>query len=118
MLAAAPFMVLTARAGSMPVILGAAFVAMFLVFLNNGPLNNAIVSAVPPLFRSFAVGLSVLAYHLLGDAISPPIIGKIGDRFSLATAIALNAIPVAVGGVVLMVGARLLHGPPASRVAP
>jgi predicted MFS family arabinose efflux permease len=116
MLLAAPFMVLTARAGSIPVILGAAFVAMFLVFLNNGPLNNAIVSSVPPLFRSFAVGLSVLAYHLLGDAISPPIIGEIGDRLSLATAIALNAIPVALGGLVLMVGARLLHGPPASRV--
>ncbi len=117
MMLAAPFMVLTARAGTMPVILGAAFVAMFLVFLNNGPLNNAIVSSVPPLFRSFAVGLSVLAYHLLGDAISPPIIGRIGDRLSLATAIALNAIPVAAGGLVLMVGARLLHGPPGARVA-
>ncbi len=116
MLLAAPFMVWTARAGSIPVILGAAFLAMFLVFLNNGPLNNAIVSAVPPLFRSFAVGLSVLAYHLLGDAISPPIIGWVGDRLSLGTAIALNAIPVALGGLVLMVGARLLHVPPARTV--
>ena len=116
MLLAAPFMVWTAMAGSIPAILAAAFVAMFLVFLNNGPLNNAIVSAVPPLFRSFAVGLSVLAYHLLGDAISPPIIGWVGDRSSLGAAIALNAIPVAVGGLVLMVGARLLHGPPAARV--
>lgn len=116
MLLAAPFMVWTARAGSVPVILAAAFVAMFLVFLNNGPLNNAIVSAVPPLFRSFAVGLSVLAYHLLGDAISPPIIGWVGDRLSLGTAIALNAIPVALGGVVLMVGARVLHGPSVHRV--
>ena len=117
MLLAAPFMVWTARAGSIPLILGAAFVAMFLVFLNNGPLNNAIVSSVPPLFRSFAVGLSVLAYHLLGDAISPPIIGWIGDRSSLALAIALNAIPVALGGLVLVVGARLLHGPPVHRVS-
>jgi len=72
---------------------------------------------VPPLFRSFAVGLSVLAYHLLGDAISPPIIGWIGDRSSLALAIALNAIPVALGGLVLVVGARLLHGPPVHRVS-
>jgi len=116
MLLAAPFMVWTSRAGSIPLILATAFVAMFLVFLNNGPLNNAIVSSVPPLFRSFAVGISVLAYHLLGDAISPPIIGWIGDRSSLALAIALNAIPVALGGLVLVVGARLLHGPPAPRV--
>jgi len=89
---------------------------MFLVFLNNGPLNAAIVSAVPPLFRSFAVGLSVLAYHALGDAISPPIIGWLGDRLSLGHAIALNAIPVFLGGLLLVVGARLLHGPPAHRV--
>ena len=117
MLLAAPFMVWTAYAGSVPVIFGAAFIAMFLVFLNNGPLNNAIVSAVPPLFRSFAVGLSVLCYHALGDAISPPIIGWLGDRLSLGTAIALNAIPVFVGGLLLVIGARLLHGPPAPRVA-
>jgi MFS family permease len=117
MLVAAPFMVWTAYARSVPLIFAASFVAMLLVFLNNGPLNNAIVSAVPPLFRSFAVGLSVLCYHALGDAISPPIIGWIGDRSSLGTAIALNAIPVFVGGVLLIVGARLLHGPPAARVA-
>jgi MFS family permease len=108
MLLAAPFMVITARATSIPLIFGAAFMAMLLVFLNNGPLNAAIVSAVPPLFRSFAVGLSVLCYHLLGDAISPPVIGWLGDKMSLGMAIALNAIPVLLGGVVLMVGARLL----------
>jgi MFS family permease len=117
MLLAAPFMVWTAYAGSVPVIFAAAFIAMFLVFLNNGPLNNAIVSAVPPLFRSFAVGLSVLCYHALGDAISPPIIGWVGDRLSLGTAIALNAIPVFVGGLLLVIGARLLHAPAASRVS-
>jgi MFS family permease len=108
MLLAAPFMVVTARATSIPVIFAAAFMAMLLVFLNNGPLNAAIVSAVPPLFRSFAVGLSVLCYHLLGDAISPPIIGWLGDKMSLGAAIALNAIPVLLGGLVLMIGARLL----------
>ena len=111
MLLAAPFMVWTAFAASVPIIFAAAFVAMFLVFLNNGPLNNAIVSAVPPHFRSFAVGLSVLCYHALGDAISPPIIGLIGDRSTLGIAIALNAIPVFVGGLLLVVGARVLHRP-------
>ena len=116
MLLAAPFMVWAAYSGSVPIIYAASFCAMFLVFLNNGPLNAAIVSAVPPLFRSFAVGLSVLAYHALGDAISPPIIGWLGDRLSLGHAIALNAIPVFLGGLLLVVGARLLHGPPAARV--
>ena len=111
MLLAAPFMVWCAHTASVPLIYVAAFLAMFLVFLNNGPLNAAIVSAVPPLFRSFAVGLSVLIYHLLGDALSPPIIGWLGDKLSLATAITLNAIPVFLGGLVLVVGARVLHRP-------
>jgi MFS transporter, Spinster family, sphingosine-1-phosphate transporter len=109
MLLAAPFMVWCAHTASVPLIYAAAFAAMFLVFLNNGPLNAAIVSAVPPLFRSFAVGLSVLIYHLLGDALSPPIIGWLGDKLSLGTAITLNAIPVFLGGLVLVVGARVLH---------
>jgi len=111
MLLAAPFMVWCAHTQSVPLIYVASFLAMFLVFLNNGPLNAAIVSSVPPLFRSFAVGLSVLIYHLLGDAISPPIIGWLGDKLSLAAAITLNAIPVALGGLVLVIGARLLHRP-------
>jgi len=109
MLLAAPFMVWCAYTASVPLIYATAFAAMFLVFLNNGPLNAAIVSAVPPLFRSFAVGLSVLIYHLLGDALSPPIIGWLGDKLSLGTAITLNAIPVFLGGLVLVVGARVLH---------
>src|SRR5262249_14368424 len=108
---AAPFMVWTANAASVPIIFAAAFLAMFLVFLNNGPLNAAVVSSVPPHFRSFAVGLSVLCYHALGDAISPPIIGWLGDRLSLGTAIALNALPGFLGGLLLVVGARVLHRP-------
>ena len=58
----------------------------------------------------------MLCYHALGDAISPPIIGWLGDRLSLGHAIALNAIPVFVGGLLLVLGARLLHGPPGARV--
>jgi hypothetical protein len=56
----------------------------------------------------------VLCYHALGDAISPPVIGWLGDKLSLGTAITLNAIPVFLGGLVLMIGARLLHQPVAT----
>jgi MFS transporter, Spinster family, sphingosine-1-phosphate transporter len=108
LLLAVPFMVLVARNRSPLVIFGAVAAAQFFIFLNNGPLNAAIVSAVPADVRSFAVGLSVLAYHALGDAISPPIIGMIADRSSLGMAILLNAIPVGVGGLLLVIGARLL----------
>jgi len=113
LLLAVPLMAVVALAHSPAVIFAAVAGAQFFIFLNNGPLNAAIVSAVPADVRSFAVGLSVLAYHALGDAISPPIIGMIADRSSLGTAILLNGIPVALGGIVLVIGARLL-GHPAS----
>jgi MFS transporter, Spinster family, sphingosine-1-phosphate transporter len=112
LLAAVPFMAVCALAQSHLVIYAAIAAAQFLIFLNNGPLNAAIVSAVPADIRSFAVGISVLAYHALGDAISPPIIGAIADASSLSMAILLNAIPIAIGGLLLVVGARLLHHPP------
>jgi hypothetical protein len=83
--------------------------AQFLIFLNSGPINAAIVNCVQPAFRAFAMGLNVLCIHLLGDAISPTLIGKIADVASLTTAIEVNAVPVLLGGVALMVGAKLFR---------
>lgn len=117
LLLAVPLMVVVARAHSSTIIFSAVAAAQFFIFLNNGPLNAAIVSAVPADVRSFAVGLSVLAYHALGDAISPPIIGMIADRSSLGMAILLNAIPVGLGGLLLVVGGHAL-GQPVVRPGP
>ncbi len=76
-------------------------VAQFLIFLNSGPINAAIVNCVQPAFRAFAMGLNVLCIHMLGDAISPTLIGRIADVASLTTAIEVNAVPVLLGGVAL-----------------
>jgi sugar phosphate permease len=84
-------------------------VAQFLIFLNSGPINAAIVNCVQPAFRAFAMGLNVLCIHMLGDAISPTLIGKIADVASLTTAIEVNAVPVLLGGVALMIGAKLFR---------
>jgi MFS transporter, Spinster family, sphingosine-1-phosphate transporter len=111
LLLAVPLMAVVALAHSPVLIFAAVAGAQFCIFLNNGPLNAAIVSAVPGDVRSFAVGVSVFAYHALGDAISPPLIGLVADRSSLGTAILLNAIPIALGGVLLVVGAKLLGHP-------
>jgi len=117
LLLAVPLMAVVARAQSPTIIFSAVAGAQFFIFLNNGPLNAAIVSAVPADVRSFAVGLSVLAYHALGDAISPPVIGMIADRSSLGMAILLNAIPVGLGGLLLVVGGHAL-GQPVVRPGP
>jgi len=118
LLLAVPFMAVVAVVHQPLIIFAAVAAAQFCIFLNNGPLNAAIVSAVPADVRSFAVGLSVFAYHALGDAISPPIIGAVADHSSLATAILLNAVPVGLGGLLLVVSARLLGHPRPPATAP
>lgn len=110
LLLAAPFMYAAVQVDAAWAIFGLIFVAQFMLFLNSGPINNAIVSCVGPDFRAFAMGLNVLFIHLLGDAISPPLIGAIADRSTLERAIELNAIPVLLGGAVLIIGVRLMTG--------
>lgn len=112
LLLAAPFMFAAVQVDAVWAIFGLIFVAQFMLFLNSGPINNAIVSCVGPDFRAFAMGLNVLFIHLLGDAISPPLIGAIADRSSLERAIELNAIPVLLGGLVLLIGVRILRAGP------
>jgi MFS family permease len=108
LLLAAPFMLLATLAPSAVSIFAAIFAAQFFVFLNQGPINSALVNAVSPGFRAFAMGLNVLIIHLLGDASSPTVIGWLSEQSSLRTAIQVNAVPVVLGGMVLVAGARKL----------
>lgn len=104
---AAPLMYFAANAVGQVAIFGLIFAAQFLLFLNSGPINAAIVNCVPPAFRAFAMGLNVLFIHLFGDAISPPLIGMAGDSWTLEAAIELNAMPVFLGGLALLVAAKM-----------
>jgi MFS family permease len=111
LLIAAPLMFLAMKMGSHVPMFAIIFLAQFFIFLNSGPINAAIVNGVPPAFRAFAMGLNVLFIHMLGDAISPPIIGKLADLASLGLAIELNAIPVLLGGLALLVAGKLFKQP-------
>ena len=103
---AAPLMVAAAVVPSIPLVFLCIFLAQFFIWLNSGPINATIVNCVPPAFRAFAMGLNVLFIHALGDAISPTVIGAIGDASSLGMAIKLNALPVLLGGLALLVASR------------
>ncbi len=105
LLLAAPLMFLAATGRTPLTIFSLLFAAQFLLFLNSGPINAAILNCVSPSLRAFTMGLSTLLIHLFGDAISPPVIGGIAQASSLERAIELNAIPVLVGGAVLVAGA-------------
>lgn len=108
LLLAAPLMYVAANLQGQWFIFAATFAAQFFIFINSGPINAAIVNCVSPAFRAFAMGLNVLCIHMLGDAISPYLIGWISKRSNLELAIEVNALPVLLGGVALLVAGRLL----------
>jgi sugar phosphate permease len=56
--------------------------------------------------RATAIGLNLFIIHLLGDAISPTIIGAISDRSSLRLGFSVTLVAMALSGCVLLVGAR------------
>lgn len=119
LVAAVPFILLTSAGMGVGLTLVAVSFALFFVLLNTAPLNTALVNCVPASIRSTAVAVNILLIHLLGDAISPPIIGKISDATgSLSVAIAANAVPVLLGGLVLLVGLRVMQPKPAATTLP
>jgi len=53
--------------------------AQFFLWFYNGPINAILVNCVAANMRARAFSLSILAIHLLGDAISPAIVGTLSD---------------------------------------
>jgi MFS family permease len=104
-LAAAPVTLLAFVAKTPAVYLGAMAAAQLLLFTSTGPVNSAIVNAVPADRRASAVALSILAIHLFGDVPSPPIVGAISDATSLGRAFLLIPAVVALSGLLWLYAA-------------
>jgi hypothetical protein len=81
-------------------------VAMFLIFLGTGPLNAAIINAVPAAVRSTAIAFELLLIHALGDTPSPKIIGIVSDHSTLATGLGVTLVTMLIAAVLLFGGAR------------
>jgi MFS transporter, Spinster family, sphingosine-1-phosphate transporter len=84
------------------------FVTLFLLFLNVGPLNAAMANVLPPDLRSRGFAVTTMAIHLLGDAVSPWIIGAVSDRVGLTTPVLANGLLLGAAGLVLLVGRATL----------
>jgi MFS family permease len=92
----------------------AIFVAAFLLLLNTGPLNAAVVTSVGAHIRATAVAINLFTIHLLGDAFSPTLIGYVSERTSLQTGFLAPVAAVAAGAVVLLWGMRFAPPLPAA----
>ena len=97
--------------GSRATMLPALGIAMFCIFLGTGPLNAAIVNAVPAAVRATAIAMELFLIHALGDTPSPRLIGMVSDRSTLATGLGLTLVTMVIATVLLFLGARTVPRP-------
>jgi MFS family permease len=104
-----PFAVVAFLSPSLPVVYGATFVAVVLLFLNTGPLNAVLANVTRPEVRATAVAVHIFVIHALGDIVSPPLIGFLSDLSDLRSAVLVTTpVAMAAGGVVILAGTRAL----------
>lgn len=104
-LIAAPFTYLAVSAKTPAVYMTGIVLGEIFIFMSTGPVNSAILNAVPPAERATAIGLSVLVMHLLGDIPSPPLIGILSDSSSLERAFLIVPVAIVVSGAIWMYAA-------------
>jgi MFS family permease len=92
--------------GPRAMMLPALALAMFSIFLGTGPLNAAIVNAVPATVRATAIAVELFLIHALGDTPSPRLIGMVSDHTTLSTGLGLTLVSMLIATALLFMGAR------------
>jgi MFS family permease len=96
-----------------PAMFPAIFLGEFFLLLNTAPLNAALVNSVGASIRATALAVNIFTIHLLGDALSPTLIGYISDRSTLETGLTAMIVAVALSAAVLFYGMRFAPRLPA-----
>jgi hypothetical protein len=92
-------------ANGRPMVVGI-FVAEFLLLLNTGPLNAAVIGSVGPHVRAAALAVNIFIFHLLGDVPSAALIGYMSDKYSLQLAFLAPVAAIALSSAILFYGMR------------
>lgn len=82
--------------------------AEFFLFFNTGPTNTILANVTNPTVRATAFAACILVIHALGDAIAPPLLGKIG-YYSWDAAFGLVAGAIALAGAFWLWGCKHLE---------
>jgi len=102
------------------------FMAVFCLFFNTGPTNTILANVTHPSVRASAFAFNILIIHLLGDAISPPVIGtitgvvkrqaiakgvesRVAELQGLNIAFVVVSVLVLIGGILWLWGTRYLQ---------
>jgi MFS family permease len=84
------------------------FGGVFCLFFNTGPTNTILANVTHPAIRATGFAVNIMVIHLLGDAVSPLIMGAIKDRHDMDTAIRAVAGVILLGGLLWLWGTRYL----------
>jgi hypothetical protein len=84
------------------------FAAVFFMFVNTGPTNAILANVVHPVMRPAGFAVNILVIHVLGDVISPPIVGAVSGFWNDSVGFAVVAAFLAVGGLLWLWGGRYL----------
>ena len=107
LLAAVPLVIWSLRSGDLHLVYGLFFAALLLLFVNTSPVNALTVSCLPASVRATGTAVNVFFIHLLGDAISPTLIGMRTDHLQAAGVDPGHAL---AGGMLIVVPALILSG--------
>ncbi len=83
LLASVPLVLWSLRSGNLMMVYGLFFGALLLLFVNTSPVNALTVSCLPASVRATGTAVNVFFIHLLGDAISPTLIGARADHLQV-----------------------------------
>jgi MFS family permease len=108
LLSSIPFTLLAVLSPRPAIFWPAMFATLLLLFVNTGPLNAAMANVLPAALRGRGFALYSVAIHLLGDALSPTLIGLASDRVGLRLPVLASGLLLAVAGLVLLAGRRAL----------
>jgi MFS family permease/glycerophosphoryl diester phosphodiesterase len=72
------------------------FFLEFFLFLSTSPVNAQIVNCVSPSMRATANAMGIFLIHLLGDAISPSLVGIISKQTNLHMGMSIFVVGIAV----------------------
>jgi MFS transporter, Spinster family, sphingosine-1-phosphate transporter len=86
------------------------FIAIFFLFFNTGPSNTALANVTAPSIRATAFAVNIFIIHALGDALAPPLIGRVADRTNMNVAFLLVSATMLFAGVLWLIGVKYLPG--------
>jgi MFS transporter, Spinster family, sphingosine-1-phosphate transporter len=109
LVASTPFTALAILSPSPAIFWPAMFVTLTLLFVGTGPLNAVMANVLPPEVRARGFGVSTMSIHMLGDAMSPFLIGLASVRFGLRLPVLATGLLLAAAGVVLLAGRSALE---------